>query len=135
MIINFKLDDYYDICDEYEEIFDQEDVIDVQDGDEDCLVVRTRRIVIPVLHASFREAEWLAKDPGTEEKNDKNVWETQNSVWVQYEENEKDPTKFISYATCDLLYFAAELSANLGIHSCDAAQLDCYIDTSEFISE
>lgn len=135
MIVNFKLDDYYDICDEYEEIFEQEDVIDVPDGDEDCLVVRTRRIVVPALHASFREAEWLAKDPGTEEKNNENVWETQGSVIIQYDENEKDPTKFISYATCGLMCFAAELSANLGIHSYDTAQLDCYIDTSEFISE
>lgn len=134
MIINFKLDDYYDICDEYEEVFEQEDVVDVLDGD-DCLVVRTRRIVIPAIHASFREAEWLARNLEVEDEDDEEAWETQNSVWVQYEENEKDPTKFISYATCDLLYFAAELSANLGIHSCDATQLDCYIDTSEFISE
>lgn len=134
MIISFKLDDYYDICDEYEEVFEQEDVVDVLDGD-DCLVVRTRRIVIPAIHASFREAEWLARNLEVEDEDDEEAWETQNSVWVQYEENEKDPTKFISYATCDLLYFAAELSANLGIHSCDAAQLDCYIDTSEFISE
>ena len=134
MIINFKLDDYYDICDEYEEIFEQEDVVDVVEGD-DCLVVRTRRIVIPALHASFREAEWVARNPEVEDEDDEDAWETQSSVIVHYEENEKDPAKFISYATCDLLYFAAEVCENLGLGLDDVAQLDCYIDTSEFIDE
>lgn len=129
MIINFKLDDYYTICDEYEEVFAQEDVVDVLDGD-DCLVVRTRRIVIPALHASFREAEWVAKDADADEEE----WETQASVIVQYEENEKDPAKYISYATCDLPYFAEEVCNTLGLDSCDVSQLDCYIDTAEFIS-
>jgi hypothetical protein len=132
MIIKFKLDDYYDICDEYEEVFEQEDVVDVEDGDEDCLIVRTRRIVIPAIQASFREAEWLIKNPDAEEDEDE--WETQCSVIVQYEEDEKDPARFISYATSDLSYFAEELCTNLGI-TCDITQLDCYIDTSEFIDE
>ena len=130
MIINFKLDDYYDICDQYEEVFEQENVVDVCDGD-DCLVVRTRRIVIPALHASFREAEWVTKDSNVDDEEE---WETQASVIVQYEENEKDPAKFISYATCDLAYFAEEVCDDLGLDSCDVSQLDCYIDTSEFIS-
>jgi hypothetical protein len=133
MIIKFKLDDYYDICDEYEEIFEQEDVVDVEDGDEDCLVVRTRRIVIPAIHASFREAEWLSKNPDA--KVDKDEWENQCSVIVHYEEEERNPAKFISYATCDLLYFAKGLCDKIGIDPCNIAQLDCYIDTSEFIDE
>jgi hypothetical protein len=131
MIIELKLD-CYDICDEYEEVFEQEDVVDVEDGDEDCLIVRTRRIVIPAIQASFREAEWLIKNPDAEEDEDE--WETQCSVIVQYEEDEKGPAKFISYATSDLSYFAEELCTNLGI-TCDITQLDCYIDTSEFIDE
>lgn len=134
MIINFKLDDYYDICDEYEEVFEQEDVVDVVTGD-DCLVVRTRRIIIPALHASFREAEWVARDPEIEDEDGEDAWETQSSVIVHYEENEKDPAKFISYATSDLLYFAEELCKSLGLELDDVAQLDCYIDTAEFIDE
>ena len=133
MVINFKLDDYYDICDEYEEVFEQEDVVDVQDGGEDCLVVRTRRIVIPAVHASFREAEWLTRNPNAEDDEDE--WETQCSVIVQYEEDEKDPAKFISYTTSDLSYLAKMLCENLGLEIDCAEQLDCYIDTSEFINE
>lgn len=128
MIINFKLDDYDTVCDEYEEIFSQEDIVDVVNGD-DCLVVRTRRIVIPALHTSFREAEWATKDSDFGGDD----WEIQASVFVQYEENETDPTKYISYATCGLMYFAEELRRSMEIDPCDVAQLDCYIDTSEFI--
>ena len=134
MIINFKLDDYYEICDEYEKVFEQEDVVDVVEGD-DCLVVRTRRIVIPALHASFREAEWLARNPDVEDEDDEDAWETQSSVIVHYEENEKDPNNYISYATCDLMYCAEGLREKFGISSSDVPQLDCYIDTSEFIDE
>ena len=111
-------------------MFEQEDVVDVCDGD-DCLVVRTRRIVIPALHASFREAEWVTKDSNADDEEE---WETQASLIVQYEENEKDPAKFISYATCDLAHFAEEVCDALGLDSCDVSQLDCYSDTAEFIS-
>lgn len=131
MIIEFKLDDYYDICDEHEEIFEQEDVVDIEDGDDDCLIVRTRRIVIPAIQASFREAEWLTRNPDADEDEDE--WETQCSVIVQYEEKETDPAKFISYASCDLLYCAKALCENLGLESDCVTQLLCYIDTSEFI--
>ena len=120
MIINFKLEDYYEVCDQYEDVFEQEDVVDVFNG-EDCLVVRTRRIVIPALHASFREAEWLATDPDADDEE----WETQSSVIVRYEENERDPAQFISYATCDLTYFAVELGSALEIAFDDISQLDC----------
>ena len=130
MIIAFKLDDYYDICDKYEEVFEQEDVVDVEDGNEDCLVVRTRRIVIPAIHASFREAEWLIKNPSAEEDEDE--WETQCSVIVQYEEAETDPKKFISYTTSDLSYLVKGLCENLGLANDCVEQIDCYIDTSEF---
>lgn len=130
MIIAFKLDDYYDICDEYEEAFEQEDVVDVEDGDEDCLVIRTRRIVIPAIHASFREAEWLIRNSDAEEGEDE--WETQCSVIVQYEEAETDPEKFISYTTSDLSYLVKCLCENLGLATDSVGQLDCYIDTLEF---
>ena len=133
MIIDFKLEDYEDICDEYEEIFEQEDVVDVEASDDDCLVVRTRRIVIPAIQASFREAEWLTRNPDAEEDEDE--WETQCSVIVEYAEHEKDPNNYISYATCDLMYCAEALREKFGISSSDVPQLDCYIDTSEFIDE
>jgi hypothetical protein len=131
MIIKFKLYDYDDICDEYEEVFEQEDVVDVVEG-EDCLVVRTRRIVIPALHASFREAEWLVRNPDVDE-DDEDAWETQCSVIVHYEETEQDPEKFISYASCDIEYFAKELADAQGLTNCDIGELECYIDTAEFI--
>lgn len=131
MIIKFKLGNYEEICDEYEAIFEYEDVVDVEEGN-DCLVVRTRRIVVPALHASFREAVWYTKD---EEAEDEEERETQASVIVHYEEHETDPAKYISYATCDLTYFAEELAENLDFDDCDVSDLEGYIDTEEFIDE
>lgn len=133
MIINFKLEDYEDICDTYEKVFENEDVVDVEVGDDDCLIVRTRRIVIPAIQASFREAEWHIRNPDAEE--DEAEWEPQCSVIVEYEEHEKDPINYISYSTCDLMYYAEGLRKKFGILSADIPQLDCYIDTSEFIDE
>lgn len=132
MVINFKLEDYEDICDEYENAFELEDVVDVEVGDDDCLVVRTRRIVIPALQASFREAEWLTRNPDAEEDEDE--WETQCSVIVEYTEHEKDPNNYISYATCDLMYYAEGIRKKFGVLPADVPQLECYIDTDEFIN-
>ena len=87
MIIKFRLGDYEDICDEYEECFENEETFDVADGD-NLLVVRSRRIVIPELHISFREADWYVSDDP-----DDDAWECQGSVLLQYDENEKDPQK------------------------------------------
>ena len=88
MIIDFKLEDYEEICDEYESVFENEDVVDVINGD-DLLIVRTRRIVVPGLHASFREAEWYTRNEDVEDPDDDDAWEIQCSVFVRYEENEK----------------------------------------------
>ena len=126
MVIKFKLDDYYEICDEYWEVFENDDTVDVRAGD-DTLVLSTKRIVIPDLHASFREGTWLS---GSDDD-----METQDSVWVQYEEAETNPANFISYANCELMYFADELCRSQDIVSRDVSELECYIDTKEFISD
>ena len=134
MIIKFKLEDYEDICDEYESVFENEDVVDVINGD-DLLITRARRIVVPELHASFREAEWYARNEEIEDPDDEDAWEIQCSVFVQYEEDEQDPEKYISFASCDLAYYAGELLGEQGKDPEKVAQLECYIDTKEFLEE
>ena len=133
MIIDFKLEDYEEICDEYESVFENEDVVDVINGD-DLLIVRTRRIVVPELHASFREAEWYTRNQDEEDLDD-DAWEIQCSVFVRYEENEKDVEKYISFASADLTYYASELLGEEGKDNDRVAQLACYIDTYEFLDE
>ena len=133
MIIDFKLEDYEEICDEYESVFENEDVVDVINGD-DLLIVRTRRIVVPELHASFREAEWYTRNEDDEDLDD-DAWEIQCSVFVRYEENEKDVEKYISFASADLTYYASELLGEEGKDNDRVAQLACYIDTYEFLDE
>ena len=134
MIIKFKLEDYEDICDEYESVFENEDVVDVINGD-DMLITRTPRIVIPELNASFREAEWYARNEEIEDPDDEDAWEIQCSVFVQYEEDEQDPEKYISFASCDLAYYAGELLGEQGKDPEKVAQFECYIDTKEFLEE
>ena len=134
MIIKFKLEDYEDVCDEYESVFENEDVVDVINGDE-LLIIRTRRIVIPELHASFREAEWYARNEDVEDPDDEDAWEIQCSVFVQYEEDEQDPEKYVSFASSDLAYYASELLGERGNGYETVSQLECYIDTKEFLEE
>ena len=132
MIIKFKLEEYEEICDEYESVFENEDVVDVITC-EDMLMVRTRRIVIPELHVSFREAEWYARNDDVEDPDDEDAWECQCSVFVQYEENEKDAKKYISFASSDLAYYASELLGEHGNGYEKVSQLECYIDTKEIL--
>ena len=134
MIINFKLEDYEEICDEYESVFENEDVADVITGD-DLLIVRTRRIVVPELHASFREAEWYTRNENVEDSDDDDAWEIQCSVFVRYEENEKNVEKYISFVSAELTYYASELLGEEGKDNDKVAQLACYIDTDEFLVE
>ena len=134
MIIKFKLDDYYETLDKYEEVFEQADVEDVI-IDENCFVTSKIRIVIPQLQVSFREAEWYARNEDIDDLNNEDAYEIQCSVLLQYAENEITPENFISYASCDLSYFADNLCRANGIDPKQVPQLDCYIDTDEFIQE
>ena len=134
MIIDFKLEDYEEICDEHESILEHEDTVDVIKGD-DLLIVRTRRIVVPELHASFREAEWYTRNEDIEDSDDDDAWEIQCSVMVQYDENEKDIKKYISFASVGLMDYASELLGEVGKDQAKVASLNCYIDTDEFVDE
>ena len=133
MIIKFKIDDYYETCDDYERVFELDDTVDVVD-EENCLIVSTKRIVVPELHASFRTAEWYARNEEVEDEDDEDAWEIQSSVFVYYPENEKDPEKYISFATCELADYASEFYEDVVAYEV-VAQLECYIDTEEFIDE
>jgi hypothetical protein len=133
MIIKFKIDDYYETCDEYERVFELDDTVDVVD-EENCLIVSTKRIVVPELHASFRTAEWYARNEEVEDEYDEDALEIQSSVFVYYPENERNPEKYISFATCELADYVSELYKEKVDYEV-IAQLECYIDTEEFIDE
>ena len=133
MIIKFKLDDYYETFDEYERVFELDDAVSVVDGG-NCLMVSSKRIVVPELHASFRTAEWYTRNEEVEDEDDEDAWEIQSSVFVYYPENEKDPEKYISFATCELADYASDLYKEKVDYEV-VAQLECYIDTEEFVDE
>ena len=134
MLIKFKLEDYEEICDEYAAIFEREDVADIINA-QDLLLIRSRRIVIPELHGSFREAEWYVRNNDIDDPDDEDAWELQCSVFVQYAEDERAVEKYISFTTCDLANCVSELVGALGKDQTRVEKLDCYIDTSEFIDD
>ena len=143
MIIKFKLEDYYEMCDEYERVFELAEPIEVEDEDNNCLITTGKRIVIPKIHKSFREAEWYWKDDDAErpeaedeedEYDDADEYEIQSSVYVSYHENEKDPNKYISFVTGELSYFVQEYCETEGLDIVPD-ELECYIDTEEFLDE
>lgn len=134
MLIKFKLEDYEEICDEYAALFEREEVVEVINT-QDLLLIRTRRIVVPDLHVSFREAEWYVRNNDIDDPDDEDAWELQCSIFVQYAEDERAVEKYISFTTCDLANCVSELVGTLGKDQLRAEQLDCYIDTCEFIDD
>ena len=135
MIIKFKLDDYYEICDEYERVFELAEPVNIVDGNNNCLVTTGKRIVIPQIQKSFREAEWYWKDDEAElpESGD-DEYEIQSSVYISYPENEQDPNKYLAFVTGELSYFVHNYCKPEGV-IIDPEKLDCFIDTEEFLDE
>ena len=132
MIIKFKLGDYDEICDKYHDIFENEDTVEVNDTEGNLLIAGMRRIVIPELHASFREAEWYVINET--EGSDEDECETQCSVVVQYAENETNPEKYVSFVSCDLTYLVSHLCRDQKHDYDTISQFDCYINTDEFVN-
>ena len=136
MILRFKYGQYDEICDEYELLFEYAEPLDTEEQNGNALVVRNKRIVFPQLHVSFREADWYARNEEIENPDDDGAWEVQDSVYVLYEENEKDINKYISFSNRSLDYPLLEICKKSGksfVKNLD--ELECYIDTSEFVDE
>ena len=136
MILRFIFGQYDEICDKYEKLFEFAEPLDTEEQNGNVLVVRNRRIVFPQLHVSFREGDWYARNQEIIDPDDDDAWEVQDSVYVLYEENEKDINKYKSFMTGSLDYFLAEICKNTrDSFEKDLDELECYIDTSEFIAE
>lgn len=132
MIIKFKLGELYDIFDDYMKAFDYADLVDAEEKEEEAMCFREYRVVIPQIHASFREGQWYAK--AEDEETGEVDWELQDGIWAQYEENEKDINKYISYACCELDYFVKTLCEEKRIEVANVHELECFVDVSEYAS-
>ena len=100
--IKFKLGDMDDVFDENEDLFDEhKDYSDTEKQEGSMYVIANFRIVIPELHVCFREADWYELDP---DPDDPEAWEIQDSVYLLYEENEKDINQWIFSCTKSIDY-------------------------------
>lgn len=130
-IIKFKLRDMYEVLDENEDFFEEHrDQTETEPQDGNCFVVDNYRIVIPELHVSFREANWFALDPDSA-PDDPEAWEIQDSVYLMYEENEKDINKWHSSCTKSIDYSLYGPCADAGYPMEKRDELDCYIEFDE----
>lgn len=130
-IIKFKLRDMYEVLDENEDFFEEHrDQTETEPQDGNCFVVDNYRIVIPELHVSFREANWFALDPDSD-PDDPEAWEIQDSVYLMYEENEKDINKWLSSCTKSIDYSLYGPCADAGYPMEKRDELDCYIEFDE----
>ena len=95
--IVFKLNDYYDICDEYEEIlseYHESAWTEAQEGN--VYGVYQYRIVIPKLHISLREGDWyfVDEEAADDEEDDDGDGGYQCGVFLSYSEDEKDINEY-----------------------------------------
>lgn len=136
MLLKFKYGQYDEICDEYELLFENAEPLETEEQNGNVLVVRNNRIVFPQLHVSFREADWYSRNEEIEDPDDEDAWEIEDSVYVLYEENEKDINQYKSFMTGSLDYSLREVceKANSSFKN-NLDELECYIDTSEFVDE
>lgn len=133
MLLKFKYGQYDEICDEYELLFENAEPLETEEQNGNVLVVRNNRIVFPQLHVSFREADWYSRNEEIEDPDDEDAWEVEASVYVLYEENEKDINQYISFMTGSLDYFLLEVCEKTNSpFKKTLDELECYIDTSEF---
>ncbi len=135
MIIKFKFKQYDEILEEHNVLFDYAEPQTTNEQDGTILVTRGARIVFPQLHVSFREAGWYTRNKKIEDPNDVDAWEGQDSVYALYDENEKDVNKYISFVTGSSDCSVIDACEYAGFPPENYKELDCYIDTSEFIDE
>lgn len=121
--ISFKLNELDDVLEENIDEFSKHlDYYDTEEDGNNSLVVRNYRIVIPDLHVSFREGDWYYRE------TENAVWEPQASVYVRYNENEKDINKYISFMTGSLRYSLHDLLIQIGQKDLNIDNYLCYIE-------
>lgn len=116
MILKFYPGDLYLLEDDLDELCSYEGPLFSDEDEDGNSVSATRyRIVAPDIHRSFRLADAFTGDE---------CWG--DVVVVEYEEDEKDVNRYISFANTGLSEF---ICYRFGSGS------ECFIDTDEFIDE
>ncbi len=136
MKLDFKFDEYYEILDDYENLLSKfEPRFTSIPGDENSIGLSPIRVVIPSLHASFMEGNWYWRNEEIEDENDKDAWEYQDGAGVVYEENETNINNYLYFISGDIETAVAFYCRENEIKISSTAELDCYIDFEEFVSD
>lgn len=135
MKIEFVLDDFDDILDDNEDLF--EDITPTWiEADEGCLLrIDGFRVVIPEINVSFRTGELYFRNEEIEDPDDPDAWDFAHSADILYEKDEVDPSNFLEYTTGYLPWLFEEACKKANVSPKDVGSVKCYIETDEFIDE
>ena len=126
---SFLLEHYDDMQDRHCDFFDDVDDLETTKGNT-SLVLKAYRIVIPEIHASFREGGWYEKNENADADDD-DAWEAQGFVCVRYDENEKDVANYQSIVMADLETCVREVCSENSLKIQDQGKLKCFLDTDK----
>lgn len=143
MIIRFKLGEFDEMYDKYEKLFEAADSPVLDERENDFVVFCSPfRIVIPQFKASFREGDYYERREeytgensscGSLDFDEEFCYE--DTVIIRYLQNQTDIREYLTFTAKSIDYAIYGLCEKEGFPFDNRDDLDCYIDTSEFIDE
>ena len=119
----FQFSDYSDILDDYYDSDHGDEIELLPDENGNILIVNSFRLMIPSIGASFREGLWFVEDDD----------EPQDSVYVWYKLDERDPQKYIAFYSRSIFAAVQDACASSGFSTDvdDIEKLECYLEEDE----
>ena len=119
----FQFSDYSDILDDYYDSDHGDEIELLPDENGNILIVKSFRLMIPSIGASFREGLWFVEDDD----------EPQDSVYVWYKLDEKDPQKYIAFYNSSMFAVVLDVCASggFGTDVDDIEELECYLEEDD----
>lgn len=113
----------------FDENYDRIESLDTDEmliaGGKEALIIDRYRVVVPKLHASFRNAVWFCQDEKPTET--KEEWDAQSAVTLQYAEKEQDYRKYKLFYTMEMDELIEQLCEN-STREIDPDELKCLVE-------
>ena len=137
MILKTKLSDLSDFLWERKELFEAAGTT-VVDEEGVRLEISNYRIQLPGYGIGIRDGFLLSQDvsdPDGAEKEDGDEWEVEDTVALIYDIGEHDPGRYLCWGTDFVEDYTIDYLENNGYEVSDPEEIDCLIDTSEYLDE
>lgn len=138
MILKTKLSELSDFLWEHQELFEAAGTTLVDDEDV-LLEISNYRIQLPEYGIAIRDGLLLSKDDsnsdGAKDGETENEWEVDNTAALIYDIKEHDPGRYLCWGTDLVEDYAIDYLENNGFEASEPEEIDCLIDTSEYLDE